>query len=100
MHGGAFAVGGLGRRLVDYAMAGVMGAAIARAGAAGAPKVQPALRRLAVGAVAGGIVFSRRVGAMTEEARLAAGDVVAEARKQLGEETRPPTSLPPAGHEH
>ncbi|MGH8905102.1 MAG: DUF1490 family protein [Egibacteraceae bacterium] len=91
----------LGRRLLDYAVAGVVGTTILRAGGAGATKVQPALRRAAVGVVTGGIVLSRRLGTMTEEARLTAGDVVAEARKRLGEEATPPqTTTRASGHEH
>jgi uncharacterized protein DUF1490 len=90
-------VGCLSRRLVDYAVAGVVGTSIVR----GAPKLRPTLRRAAVGAVAGGIMLSRRLETLTEEARLAAGDVYAEARKRLGEEvTEPPAASHRNGHEH
>ncbi len=100
MHSAVF-VGGLGRRLFDYAVAGVFGTAIVRAGSASAAKAQPALRRAAVSAVAGGIVLSRRLGTLTEEARLTAGDLVAEARKRLGEEAPPPDGFAhTGGHEH
>jgi hypothetical protein len=96
-------MGGLSRRLLDCALTGAVGAALYRAGAAVVPRVQPAARRVAVGTLALGIAWSRRLETLTEEARLSAGDLVAEARRKLGEEASPPAAHPGAGgdgHEH
>jgi hypothetical protein len=102
MHPGGLFVGSLGRRLAQYAVAGTAGNLIVRGSGKLAPRVAPAARRLAVGAVAQGIVLGRRLNEAAEEARLRVGDIVAEARTSLGEEARPPVR-PVAdehGHEH
>ena len=62
-------------------------------------------RRVAVRTVASGIVAARWIESATEEARLRAADVVAEAKASLGEEPAPPrepvTAATPAdGHVH
>lgn len=61
-------------------------------------------RNLAVGVVADGIVLSRWLGGVAEEARLWVGDLRAEALSVLGEQAPPPTAPGAdhdgAGHEH
>jgi uncharacterized protein (DUF697 family) len=62
-------------------------------------------RRVAVRAVAGGIVAARWIESATEEARLRAADVLAEAKASLGEEVAPPrdpveAAGPADGHTH
>jgi hypothetical protein len=64
-----------------------------------------AARRLVVRGVAGGIVAARWVESATEEARLRAADVVAEARASVGEEPTAPrepgeAATPAEGHLH
>jgi hypothetical protein len=104
MHPGGLFAGPLGRRLLQYAVAGTAGNLIVRGGSRLAPRVTPVARRLAVGAVAQGIVLGRRLTEVAEETRLGAGDVVAEARASLGEEAPPPVrpvrGEPDHGHEH
>ena len=87
------------RGVAGLAVAGVLGDLIVT----GARRVIPehAGRRLTVRAMAGGIVLTRRFESAAEEARLLAGDLLAEARESLGEEA----PLPVAGdgaatHEH
>jgi hypothetical protein len=63
------------------------------------------VRRMAVRTVASGIVAARWIESATEEARLRAADVLAEAKASLGEEPTPPrepgTAATPAdGHVH
>jgi Protein of unknown function (DUF1490) len=72
-------------RLASYALAGVAGDLLVR----GAKASAPAARRLLVGGVAGGIRVGRWLEEAAEEARLKLGDVTAEARQQLGEDSRP-----------
>jgi hypothetical protein len=43
--------------------------------------------------MAGGIVAGRWLGSAAEEARLRAGDMLAEARSSLGEEAPPPSAV-------
>lgn len=84
MAAGLFA-GALGTRLVQYAVAGTLGNLVVKGASRLRPHVAPVARRAAVRAVAGGIVGGRKLGDVAEEARLQAGDVVAEARAALGE---------------
>jgi hypothetical protein len=85
MHPAAVA-GAAAGRLVHYAFSGVVGAAVLRGAARAAPRVKPAARKAMVSGVAGGIVAARWLGSAAEEARLKAGDVLAEARSSLGED--------------
>jgi hypothetical protein len=96
---------GLAGKLVHYAVAGTVGNLIVRGAQRAAPAVAPTARRLAISGVAQGILLTRKLEEAAEEARLRVGDVVAEARGQLGEEAPPPT--PPTtrpvdapGHQH
>ncbi|MGQ0623192.1 MAG: DUF1490 family protein [Sporichthyaceae bacterium] len=84
MAAGLFA-GSMVGRLVQYAVAGTLGNVIVRSAGRARPYVAPAARRAAVRGIAAGIVGGRRLGDVTEEARLAAGDMIAEARATLGE---------------
>jgi hypothetical protein len=83
------------RKLGEFALAGAAGHVIVR-GAARVLRSNTA-RQLVVGAVADGIMVSRRVGAAFEEARLRAGDLRAEALATLGEQA-PPPQTPGADH--
>jgi hypothetical protein len=87
------------RGVAGLAAAGVLGDLIV----SGARRVLPerAGRRLAVRMMAGGIVAGRRLEQAAEEARLLAGDLLAEARSSLGEEAVPPAAGDGAvPHEH
>ncbi len=87
-------------RLTHYALSGTAGVLVLRGVAKAAPKAKPAARRLLVSGIAGGITTGRRLGAATEEARLKAGDLLAEARERLGEEAPPPSAVGTEGHTH
>lgn len=87
------------RGVAGLAAAGVLGDLLV----SGARKVLPdqAGRRLVVRTMAGGIVVGRRLEQAAEEARLLAGDLLAEARAALGEETPAPAAGDGAvPHEH
>jgi hypothetical protein len=87
------------RGVAGLAAAGVLGDLIVT----GARRVIPpqAGRRLVVRAMAGGMVLGRRLEQGAEEARLLAGDLLAEARASLGEEAPVPAAGDGAGgHEH
>jgi hypothetical protein len=88
------------RGVAGLATAGVLGELIV----SGARRVIPeqAGRRLMVRAIAGGIVLGHRLEQAAEEARLRAGDLLAEARSSLGEEVPVPAgdAAATAGHEH
>jgi Protein of unknown function (DUF1490) len=99
MHPGALFTGSLGRRLVEYTLAGVAGNLIVQGGAKLVPRAKPAARRLAVGTIAQTIVAGRRLNEAAEEARLRAGDMMAEARASLGEQT-PATGRSESAHAH
>jgi hypothetical protein len=87
------------RSVAGLAAAGVLGDLIVTGARRAVP--QGAGRRLAVRAMAGGIVLTRRLETAAEEARLRAGDLVAEARSSLGEETPAPGAAGGEGlHEH
>jgi hypothetical protein len=95
MHPAAFAGAAMGR-ITHYALSGTAGVLVLR----GAAKA--AARKLLVNGIAGGITTGRRLGEAAEEARLKAGDLLAEAREQLGEEARPPSAVgvEADGHDH
>ncbi len=92
MHPAAVA-GAAAGRLVHFAISGTVGGLIIRGAARTAPKVGPAARKALVGSLAGGIVAGRWLGSAAEEARLKAGDMLAEARSSLGEEAPPPSAV-------
>ncbi|MEU6866228.1 DUF1490 family protein [Streptomyces sp. NPDC046876] len=87
-------------KLAHYAISGVVGGLIIK----NAPAVAPAARKALVSGIAGGIVASRWLSSAAEEARLKAGDMLAEARTTLGEEVPPPSAVTvnhdDHGHEH
>lgn len=86
-------------KLAHYAVSGVVGGLIIK----NLPAAKPVVRKALVGGLAGGIVASRWLASATEEARLKAGDVLAEARTSLGEEVPPPSAVTVEhdhGHEH
>lgn len=94
---------GLAGKLAHYAIAGTVGNLIVRGAAKAAPAVKPVARRAAVSGVAQGIVLTRKLEVAAEEARLRMGDLVAEARGQLGEEAPPPPppgGMDDLGHQH
>ncbi|MEW2368046.1 DUF1490 family protein [Streptomyces sp. NPDC006656] len=83
-------------KLTHYAISGVVGGLIIK----NLPAAKPAARKALVGGIAGGIVASRWLASATEEARLKAGDVLAEARTSLGEEVPPPSAVKVENHDH
>ncbi|WP_455361394.1 DUF1490 family protein [Streptomyces sp. SYSU K21746] len=93
-------LGAAAGRLAHYAVSGVVGGLIVQGAAKKLPAMKPAARKALVGSVAGGIVAGRWVASAAEEARLKAGDVVAEARGTLGEEAPSPSVVGVEGHEH
>ncbi|MET8678124.1 DUF1490 family protein [Streptomyces sp. NPDC004647] len=102
MHPVAIA-GAAAGRLAHYAVSGVVGGLIIRGAARRLPEVKPVARKALVGGLANGIVAGRWLASAAEEARLKAGDVVAEARTSLGEEAPPPSAVTIEGnhgHEH
>jgi len=58
------------------------------------------VRAVAVGATAAGLRGKRAVEAGAERARLVVGDIVSEARAQIGEESPPPAAGAAPGHVH
>ncbi|MER7000871.1 DUF1490 family protein [Streptomyces sp. NPDC000410] len=93
-------VGATAGKLAHYAVSGVVGGLIIK----NLPAAKPAARKALVSGLAGGIVAGRWLAEATEEARLKAGDVLAEARTSLGEEVPPPSAVEvnhdDHGHEH
>ncbi|MFD7626025.1 DUF1490 family protein [Streptomyces sp. NPDC059851] len=93
-------VGAAAGKLVHYAVSGVVGALLIKK----LPDAAPTARKALVGGIAGGIVASRWLNSAAEEARLKAGDMLAEARTSLGEEVPPPSAVKvdhdDHGHEH
>ncbi|MFF8610466.1 DUF1490 family protein [Streptomyces sp. NPDC015346] len=83
-------------KLAHYAISGVVGGLIIKR----LPDARPAARKALVGSIAGGIVAGRWIASAAEEARLKAGDVVAEARTTLGEEVPPPSAVDVDNHGH
>ncbi len=93
--------GGFRRRLIDYVIAGTVGNLLVRSATRAAPALRPHLRRGAVASLAQGIRWSRQLEGAAEEARLRTGDLLAEAREQLGEDAAPPdTPARPDAHDH
>ncbi|MFJ1735684.1 DUF1490 family protein [Streptomyces sp. NPDC088254] len=99
MQPAALAGAALGR-LAHHAVSGVVGVAVLRGASKAAPKAKPAARKAVVGSLAGGIMAARWLGSAAEEARLKAGDMMAEARSSLGEEAPPPSAVDISGHHH
>lgn len=93
---------GLVARLAHYAVAGTVGNLIVRGAAKASPAVRPHVRRLLVTSVAQGIVLTRKLEGAAEDTRLRAGDLVAEAKAQLGEPAAapPPDAPSETGHGH
>ncbi|MFC8094838.1 DUF1490 family protein [Streptomyces sp. NPDC057301] len=83
-------------KLAHYAVSGVVGALLIKH----LPEAKPAARKALVGGIAGGIVAGRWVASAAEEARLKAGDMLAEARTTLGEEVPPPSAVSVDNHDH
>ncbi|MEU5548069.1 DUF1490 family protein [Streptomyces sioyaensis] len=92
-------VGTAAGRLAHHTISGVVGVMIIKGAAKRLPQAKPAARKAVVGSLAGGIVAGRWLASAAEDARLKAGDVLAEARTSLGEEV-PPPSAATDGHEH
>lgn len=99
MHPAAL-VGAAAGRVAHFAVSGVIGGLIFRGAAKAAPTVKPIARKALVSGIAGGIVAGRWLGSAAEEARLKAGDMLAEARSSLGEEAPPPSAVDVEGHAH
>ncbi|MFC5146835.1 DUF1490 family protein [Streptomyces aureoversilis] len=96
-------VGAAAGRLAHYAVSGVVGGLIIQEAAKRLPEAKPAARKALVGSIAGGIVAGRWLASAAEDARLKAGDMLAEARTTLGEEAPPPSAVAAEqdhGHEH
>jgi hypothetical protein len=87
-------------RLVHYAVSGTIGGLVLRGVSKAAPRAKPTARKALVSGLAGGIVAGRWLGSAAEEARLKAGDMLAEARSSLGEEAPPPSAVGGEGHAH
>ncbi|GGT15373.1 DUF1490 family protein [Streptomyces purpureus] len=85
-------------KLAHYAVSGVVGGLLIKY----LPEAKPAARKAVVGGIANGIVAGRWLASAAEEARLKAGDMLAEARTTLGEEVPPPSAVTvdDHGHEH
>jgi hypothetical protein len=93
--------GSFGRRIAHYAVAGTAGSVIVKGASSLAPRVAPVARRAMVRTLAAGIVAGRKVGEVSEEARLKAGDLLAEARVVLGETASTPARpAATASHDH
>ncbi|MEU7383305.1 DUF1490 family protein [Streptomyces sp. NPDC042207] len=86
-------------RLAHYAVSGVVGGLIIRGVTKRTPDGQPAVRKALVGGITRGIVAGRWIASAAEEARLKAGDMIAEARTTLGEEAPPPSAVSIAGND-
>ncbi|QLE70470.1 DUF1490 family protein [Streptomyces rectiverticillatus] len=99
MHPVALA-GAAAGRLAHYAVSGVVGGLIIQGAAKRLPEAKPAARKALVGSLAGGIVAGRWLASAAEEARLKAGDMLAEARTTLGEEAPPPSAVSTEDHDH
>lgn len=85
------------RKAAGTVVTGVVGVLVVRAAERGEPGSLP--RKVAVRATRWGIVGSRRAEAAMERARLAAGDVRAQAYADLGEQAPPPADRS-GGHDH
>ncbi|MCZ2814134.1 MULTISPECIES: DUF1490 family protein [unclassified Modestobacter] len=85
------------RKAAGTVATGVVGVVVVRAAERGETGSLP--RRLAVGATKWGIRGARRAEVGVEKARLAAGDVRAQAYADLGEQVPPPADRS-GGHDH
>jgi hypothetical protein len=100
MHAAGLVAGPLWRRLVSYAAIGTAGDLVVKGASRAGPQVAPVARRVAVTGLAQGIVVGRWLGEVTEEARLKASDLLAEAHASLGEEAPAPGPQVADVHEH
>ena len=89
--------GSLLRKAVGTVATGVVGVLVVRAAERGESGSLP--KKAAVGATKLGILGARRAETAVEKARLAAGDVSAQAYADLGEQAPPPADRA-AGHDH
>ncbi|GAA2787573.1 DUF1490 family protein [Saccharopolyspora taberi] len=92
--------GPVASKLVHYAISGTIGVAVVKAAQRVAPTLGPVAREWAVAAAARGIVVGRTLNGLAEEARLKAGDLIAEAHESLGEQAPAPSSTDTSAHEH
>ena len=86
------------RKAVSTVATGVVGVAVVRAAERGEGGTLP--RRIAVTATKWGIRGTRRAEVAVEKARLAAGDVRAQAHADLGEQAPPPANRATGGADH
>ena len=86
------------RKAAGTVATGVVGVLVVRAAERG--EGGPLPRRVAVTATRWGILGSRRAESAVERARLAAGDVRAQAYADLGEQAPPPADRSAGGHDH
>ena len=91
-------VGRLLRKAAGTVATGVVGVVVVRAAERGEGGTLP--RRVAVAATRWGILGTRRAEQAVERARLAAGDVRAQAYADLGEQAPPPADRSAGGHDH
>ncbi|MGW6602526.1 DUF1490 family protein [Streptomyces sp. NPDC055036] len=80
------ALGWLGHHTVS----GVFGALVTDGALKAAPQVKPVARKAVVDGLADGIAAGRWLTSVAQEARVTAGNVVADAQAQLGEEASGP----------
>lgn len=88
----------LARKAAGVVGTGVTGVLVVRLAEGREPGSLP--RKVAVVATRWGIVGTRRAEAAVERARLAAGDIRAQAYADLGESAPPPASRGAGGHDH
>ena len=86
------------RKAAGTVATGVVGVVVVRAAERGEGGSLP--RRVAVTATRWGILGTRRAESAVERARLAAGDVRAQAYADLGEQAPPPADRSAGGHDH
>ena len=90
--------GRLLRKAAGTVATGVVGVVVVRAAERGEGGTLP--RQVAVTATKWGILGTRRAERAVERARLAAGDVRAQAHADLGEQAPPPADRSTGGHDH
>ena len=88
---------GLLRKAVGTVVTGVVGVTVVRAAER---RSSTAGRRVAVEITKAGLRGARAVEVGVERARLSAGDVVAQARGEMGEQAPPPSGSVPHSHDH
>lgn len=88
-----FLLGPLAAKLVHYTVSGTVGVAVVKAAQHAAPQVKPKAREFAIATMARGIVVGRTLSDFAEEARLKAGDLIAEAHESLGEQAPAPSAV-------